>query len=121
MGMLQCEKHGLSGIAINIEKSICHKINRNQQILSSDLIVVKVYLYDNDQYLFNLNYIITKESKKKYNIKSIYEIHNEEDEKQLNEIDSLVGVICEKCFVEYKFINNIKKIVNEYKHRDLKN
>ncbi|MCV9933723.1 hypothetical protein OIU80_15675 [Flavobacterium sp. LS1R47] len=118
MGMIQCVKHGLSGIAINIENSICEKINKNQELFSSNLSVVKVYLYDGEEYLYNLNYIITNETKKKYNLKSVYKIHNEEDEKQLKDLDSLVGVICNKCLNDYQFINKIKNIINEYKKRD---
>ncbi|MBF7093094.1 hypothetical protein IUY40_16300 [Flavobacterium sp. ALJ2] len=62
--MIQCVKHGLYGIAINIENSICEKINKNQELFSSNLSVVEVYLYDGEEYLYNLNYIITNETKK---------------------------------------------------------
>lgn len=117
--MIKCKKHGLCGLAINIENSIIDNINNNQEISPLDICVIKVYLYDDNEYLYYINYIITNKSKKQYKISSSYKIHNEKEELKLKDLDNLVGVICNECLINYNYLKNIKSIIKEYQNRDI--
>lgn len=118
MGTIICEKHGECGIAINIQNDICEKILKNELLQDSDLAVIKVNLYeDNDQFIYDNNFIVTVALKKDLLLLDVYDIKDEyEDEKLSKKIHSKMGVVCGQCLNEYKYKDNIRNTLEKYRY-----
>jgi len=115
MGTIICDKHGMNGIAINIQNDICIKIIQNEPLSDSDLEVIKVNLYDGNQFLLDVNYIVTKELKKELTLLDVYDIKEEyEDEKFIKPFASKMSEVCGQCLNEYKYKENIKITLEKY-------
>jgi hypothetical protein len=117
MGTIICDKHGMSGISINIQNDICMKILKNELLQDSDLEVIKVKLFDNNQFLFDINYIVTVALKKELSLLDVYEIKEEyEDEKLIKKFELKMGVVCGQCLNEYKYKDTIRNTLEKYKN-----
>ena len=109
MGLIICEKHGEQGIAINIEDEICRKILADTPISDVDLCVIKVLFYDNEEFLMDMNYLMTTEMKDTLNLMEVHEVQNEEEDSEfLRRLSPRMGILCGQCLKEYKYRKNIE-------------
>lgn len=109
MGLIICEKHDEQGIVINIENNICRMILADEPLCDEDLFVIKILFYDNEEFLMDMNYLITTEMRDSLNLIEIYEVQNEEEESEvLKQISPRMGILCGQCLKEYKFRKNIE-------------
>ena len=110
MGLIICEKHGEQGIAINIEDDICRKILANIPLRDEDLCVIKVLFYDNEEFLMDMNYLMTTEMKHTLNLAEGYEVRDEEEDAEfLKQISPRMGILCGQCLKEYRYRENIEE------------
>lgn len=115
MGLIICDKHGEQGIVINIEDAICRKILADAPIAGEDLCVMKVLFYDNDEFLMDMNYLMTSEMKGDLNLMEVYEVRNdEEDSEFLRLISPRMGIVCGQCLNEYKYKADIKAVLRKF-------
>jgi hypothetical protein len=116
MGIIQCQKHGETGTAVNIQQDICKKILKDEPLKNEDMEVIKVNLYDNDELLLEMRYIVTKELEKELTLQKVYDIHDEiEDEKLIKPFESSMGAICGQCLDEYKYSKDIEHTMEKFK------
>ncbi len=109
MGLIICDKHGEQGIAINIEDVICQKILADEPISDEHLHVIKVLFYDDEEFLMDMNYLISTALKDDLNLLEVYEVQNEEEDSALmKRISPRLGIVCGQCLKEYKYRNNIE-------------
>jgi hypothetical protein len=109
MGMVICEKHGLTGIAIGILNEICDKIVNDEPISQNILRTVVIEYFVEDELLISHRYLITDNFKRAYKLAAHYKIKSdEEDERIFKPIDPFIGAICGKCFEEYLLKYNLQ-------------
>ena len=102
MGIIECNKHGRTGIVTGVLDEICRKILNDEYIDHEEFATVVIDYFDGDELLVSDIYLVTKEFKKKYNIRGHYKISSDQDEELLLEpFRSKIGVICGKCYEEY--------------------
>lgn len=110
MGLIICNKHGEQGIVINIEDQICRKILADTPMSDEDLYVIKVLFYDDEEFLMDMNYLISKEMKEDLNLIEVYEVQNEEEDSEfLRKISPRMGIVCGQCLQEYRYRTNIEE------------
>jgi len=120
MGIIICPKHGTSGIAICIEKAICHKILQNIPVQDNELAVIRIEVFDFDRETFvtNLNHLITKKLKEERDLQDYYKIVTEDEFEQLDtKMD--VGATCVKCFEEFARANEWSELFIYYAEKNL--
>lgn len=109
MGLIICSKHGEQGIVINIEDEICRKILADKPISNENLHVIKVLFYDHEEFLMDMNYLISSEMKDDLNLVDVYEVKNEEEDSEfLRRISPRMGIVCGQCLKEYKYRRDIE-------------
>lgn len=109
MGMVICEKHGRTGIAIGILNEICDKIVNDERISQNVLRTIVIEYYDEDELLVSHRYLVTDDFKEAYKLKDYYKIKSDEEDEQIfKPIDPFIGAICGKCFEEYLFKYNLQ-------------
>jgi hypothetical protein len=109
MGMIICEKHGMTGISINILKDICEKILENEPIAQEELATILVDYYDEDTFLITDRYLVTNDFKREYQLRGYYKISSDEEDQRLwRPIAPMMGGLCGKCYKEYLAEHNIK-------------
>jgi hypothetical protein len=102
MGIILCEDHGRTGIMTGVLDEICVKMLKDEYIDPTDFATVAIDYFDGDELLFSDKYLVTKEFKKKYEVRDHYEIYSDEDEEHLlKPFKSKIGVICGKCYEDY--------------------
>ncbi|MCU0438896.1 MAG: hypothetical protein MUC49_13430 [Raineya sp.] len=122
MGVVICAKHGMSGIAICIEKAICDKIYQNESIQDEELTIIHVEVFevnsDGEIFVVNLNHLITKELKEKNNLQEAYKML---DEQAFDELEKKMdaGVTCGKCFQEFAQANGWSEQFINYAENNL--
>ena len=118
MGMIQCQKHGLTGFMISLDAELIKSINENQ--LHEDIIKISV-VYQFDKYPdateddilgdYKCSYYISITKFYIKDLKRSYYVCSEEDENQLRYLfEDMNGGICGKCFNEYIEKNSIQII-----------
>lgn len=113
MGMIQCPKHGLQGIAINIQEEVCAKILNSEQLTADDLSVIKVLVYDDGEFLFDMNYLLLTETCVKMNLQEEYTVTDEE-QADLKILNNMSGALCAVCFAKYPYSEAIKPVLHIY-------
>lgn len=114
MGIIQCPKHGLQDIAINIQADVCAKILNNEKLTEKDLCVIKVLVYDAGQLLVEMNYLILAEVQLKMGLENQYIVVDENEQDDLRLLNSMSGALCTLCFAEYPHRKNINRALHDY-------
>ncbi len=102
MGIILCEDHGRTGIKTGVLDEICTKILNDEHIDQEVFATIVIDYFDGGELLVSDKYLVTKDFKKKNNVRDHYKIYSDEDEKiLLKPFRSRIGVICGKCYEEY--------------------
>lgn len=103
MGLINCDVHGETGFMPFVSKELSDKISKGKRFKKSDLVQIDVTLIDeeDDEEMYTMQYILTKECSLEMGIKTKYEIRSEEDERDFDAVFDPVmrgGGICGQCF-----------------------
>ncbi|WP_158221784.1 hypothetical protein [Myroides sp. N17-2] len=109
--MIMCSKHELTGILPNIEDVLIHRIHEGDKIESSELFTITVIMHFDDCDSLERNYTISQNTKVRLGLGDVYNIYTEADLEVLNEFYQSLGVICVKCFLEYKYKENFRGVL----------
>ena len=110
MGMILCERHGMSGFHPDISKELSDTIRKNIVLDYSEISFVNVLFYDESdgELMFDIRYWMTKICIESLSALPRYEVWSDEDEKGLGSIfDSVMkhGGACVNCFEEYLILS----------------
>ena len=113
MGVIQCNFHGESSIAINIQKDICLSILHQEELFDNDLEVVKVKVYDAGVLLMDVNYLLTRKNKLHLDLGDENGI--DANDQKIDVLNGMTGAICARCLDEYKYIENISETMRKFR------
>lgn len=115
MGILNCPKHGESGLMPNASIGICDIIKKNEDTSTGNIVIVNVEYYDNGDFLGDENLFFTSDEFSSLNLKRHYKIATDRDESLFNElIKNKLGTVCVYCFKE--LMEKIKFPYKFYEH-----
>ncbi|CAA0163937.1 hypothetical protein [Tenacibaculum maritimum] len=114
------DKDKVYGVLLNVQKEVCDKIIANKPLNDLELSVVKVNLYDDNEFFMDENYILFTETKQNLCINDEYHIRNEEEESlKLSVLNKIVTNISNKYLEEYDFKDNINLTLSIYNKRSM--
>ncbi len=108
MGLIQCRKHGQTGIVPNISIDICEDQLGEKDNNISEICIIYIRVFDGEEYLFDQKNYINKKLFDQLGMQFDYIIRKEEDEESLNAFFPKTSGMCADCFKEYILGRNIK-------------
>ncbi|MBF7093092.1 hypothetical protein IUY40_16290 [Flavobacterium sp. ALJ2] len=108
------EKQYCIDVIPRIQDEICNKILNDIEINKNDLFIFQLDLYDNEEYLTSVKYLLTREFSKEHKLKNPYKIYNEEEESKYNFIYNYLGAVSLKIIENYKYIDNIRGSIKDF-------
>lgn len=121
MGMIRCEKHGLTGICINIDKTVVDAILKEKPLNENKIYMTEItmeFREEDEFYSHTFTYYIHASNYKDFNLKQSYIANLDDDEDAIEKIEKTfppLGIACGKCFNEFLEQNNIEVIKSNAK------
>lgn len=103
-------------IIIDFQKEVCEAIKTNKMLKDSDLCVIKVLFYEDEEFLFESNYVFLKSFIDNFELLTEYHVRSDKDEENIRTIKNMTGGVLKSELDNYKHKKFIEKTLEIYRN-----